>query len=42
MGLAMGELKVLVDGKEIFSYKNAGRMPNPGEITGLIRAEGKA
>jgi len=41
MGLAMGELTVLVDGKEIFSY-NAGRMPNPGEIAGLIRAEGKA
>jgi len=42
MGLSMYELKVLVDGKQIFSYKDAGRMPNPGEIAGLIRAEGKA
>ena len=42
MGLAMGELKVLVDGRQIFSYKQEGRMPNPGEIEGLIRAEAKA
>ena len=42
MGLAMNEMKVLVDGKEIFSYQKEHRMPNPGEIIGLIAAEHKA
>ena len=41
MGLAMNEMKVLVDGKLIFSYQQQHRMPNPGEIAGLIAAESK-
>jgi len=41
MGLAMNEMKVVVDGKEIFSYKKEHRMPNPGEIVGMIVAGSK-
>ena len=41
MSLAMNEMKVLVNGKLIFSYQREHRMPNPGEIVGLIAAEGK-
>ena len=41
MSLAMNEMKVLVDGKLIFSYQQQHRLPNPGEIVGLIAAGSK-
>jgi len=30
-------MDVLVDGKLVFSKKTAGRMPNPGEVQGLVK-----
>lgn len=33
-----GVLDVVLDGKTIFSYQSEGRLPNRGEIIGLIRA----
>jgi hypothetical protein len=42
MSLAMGELKILVNGEPIFSYKEQKRMPRPGEIVGLIESSRKA
>jgi len=33
----LGELTVKVDGRAVFSYKQAGRMPQPGEIARLIK-----
>jgi hypothetical protein len=38
MSMAMGELRVLLDGKQIFSYKQQKRMPRPGEILGMIES----
>lgn len=34
---APGSLRVLVDGEQIFSLKQAGRSPESAEIIGLIR-----
>jgi len=34
---APGSLRVLVDGEQIYSKKQAGRSPNPPEIINLIR-----
>ena len=33
----LGELTVKVDGRAIFSYKQAGRMPQPGEVARLVK-----
>jgi hypothetical protein len=33
---AMGELEVLMDGRRIFSYKEAGRKPPVSELLALI------
>jgi hypothetical protein len=33
-----GQMDVLVDGRTVFSKKTRGRMPNPGEIAGLVRS----
>jgi hypothetical protein len=33
----LGELTVKVDGRAVFSYKQAGRMPQPGEVARLIK-----
>ena len=33
----LGELTVKVDGNAVFSYKQAGRMPQPGEVARLIK-----
>jgi predicted Rdx family selenoprotein len=33
-----GQLDVLVDGTLVFSRKTVGRMPEPGEVQGLVRA----
>lgn len=33
----LGELTVRVDGRAVFSYKEAGRMPQPGELARLIK-----
>ena len=33
----LGELTVKVDGRAVFSYKQAGRMPQPGEVARLVR-----
>ncbi len=38
ISLAMGELKILVNGEQIFSYKEQKRMPAPGEILGMIES----
>lgn len=38
----MNEMKVLVDGKLIFSYQQQHRMPNPGEIAKLIESHAKS
>jgi hypothetical protein len=34
-----GSLDVFVDGRRIFSKKETGRMPQPGEIISLIQAK---
>jgi hypothetical protein len=34
------ELTVLVDGRSVFSRRQAGRMPKPGEIARLARSLG--
>ena len=36
----LGELTVLVDGRTVFSRRQAGRAPNPGEIARLVRSLG--
>ena len=33
----LGELTVRVDGRAVFSYKQAGRMPQPGEVARLVK-----
>ena len=33
----LGELMVQVDGRAVFSYKQAGRMPQPGEVARLVK-----
>ena len=33
----LGELTVKVDGRAVFSYKQAGRMPQPGEVARLVK-----
>ena len=33
----LGELTVKIDGRAVFSYKQAGRMPQPGEVARLIK-----
>lgn len=33
----LGELTVTVDGRAVFSYKQAGRMPQPGEVARLVK-----
>lgn len=33
------ELRVLVDGKTVFSNREAHRLPNPGEVAALFRAD---
>jgi selenoprotein W-related protein len=33
-----GVFKVVADGKEIFSKKDSGRFPEPGEITALLHS----
>jgi hypothetical protein len=38
ISLAVGELKILVNGEQIFSYKEQKRMPGPGEILGMIES----
>ena len=35
----LGVLDVFIDGKRIFSYKEAGHMPEDGEIIALIQSE---
>jgi len=35
---ALGELMVTVDGRTIFSRRQIGRVPNPGEITRLVQS----
>lgn len=34
---APGSLSVLLNGEQVYSKKQAGRSPNPGEIVKLIR-----
>lgn len=36
--VSANELKVFVNGKSIFSYKEKKRMPRPGEILGMIES----
>ena len=36
----LGELTVLVDGRTVFSRRQAGRAPNPGEIARLVKSLG--
>jgi len=36
----LGELTVLVDGQSVFSRRQSGRMPEPGEIARLVRSLG--
>ena len=33
----LGELTVKVDGRAVFSYKQAGRMPQAGEVARLVK-----
>ena len=33
----LGELTVKVDGRAVFSYKQTGRMPQPGEVARLVK-----
>ena len=33
----LGELTVKVDGRAVFSYKEAKRMPQPGEVARLVK-----
>ena len=33
----LGELTVKVDGRTVFSYKQAGRVPQPGEAARLVK-----
>jgi hypothetical protein len=33
-----GQLDVLINGTAVFSKKAAGRLPNPGEVVGLVRS----
>ena len=33
----LGELTVKVDGRAVFSYKQAGRLPQPGEVARLVK-----
>jgi hypothetical protein len=33
----LGELTVKVDGRAVFSYKQAGRVPQPGEVARLLK-----
>ena len=40
--VSANELKVLVNGKKIFSYKEKKRMPRPGEILGMIESRKSA
>lgn len=34
----LGELTVTMDGRPLFSKRDAGRVPVPGEITRLVRS----
>jgi hypothetical protein len=34
----LGELTVLVDGRPVFSRRQAGRVPEPGEISRLVKS----
>lgn len=36
--MAMGELAVVVDGREVYSYKKSGVMPKQGQIMAEIEA----
>ena len=36
----LGELTVLVDGRPVFSRRQAGRTPRPGEIAQLVQSLG--
>jgi hypothetical protein len=36
----LGELTVLVDGRPVFSRRQAGRLPQPGEIVRIVQALG--
>jgi hypothetical protein len=36
----LGELTVLVDGRTVFSRRQAGRAPKPGEIARLVKSLG--
>ena len=33
----LGELTVKIDGRSVFSYKQAGRVPQPGEVARLVK-----
>jgi hypothetical protein len=35
----LGALDIFLDGKRIFSYREAGHMPEDGEIISLIQSE---
>jgi hypothetical protein len=37
---SLGELAILVDGRLVFSKRQAGRMPEPGEIARLVQPLG--
>jgi hypothetical protein len=37
----LGELAVKVDGRAVFSYRAAGRIPQPGEVTRLVKEAGR-
>jgi hypothetical protein len=36
----LGELTVLVDGRPVFSRRQAGRVPGPGEIARIVQSLG--
>ena len=37
----LGELTVKVDGRAVFSYKQAGRVAQPGEVARLVKERGR-
>ena len=37
----VGQLEVRVDGRTVFSYKDVKRMPQPGEVTRLVKEAGR-
>ena len=36
MSMAFGELEILIDGIQLFSYKSEGRLPGDGELLDRI------